>query len=364
MRNVSDTSADPQLRRSADRRIIAIVLAGVSAACLVVASLSKSWMANPNFSGLVRDRDGNATAAEGRYLRFRGDIRFGPLGFEHCAKPYRGFEMDEAPAAPECREISTTEFNEEIGEAAHLDRDRYTSGAFSHAGWIAFGTCLLSAAALLAAAAMAFLRIKKDLAVSPASMALLGLLGAMVSGCVFIATKPGPAGMLGVDLGFWAFGAGTVLGILGAQLLAKEIRPPDEDLLEGAIDPAEFGGGFGGFPLGRDAAAPAVAPAAVAPIPPTQPVDALDLVPGLAPGLVPGLAPSPAPLPAPGGEPAAAAASASDALAVAAAATASGAPTSDALAVAAVASAASSDTPADADADASTDSPGEPKQPA
>ncbi len=196
--------------------------------------------------------------------------------------------MDETPAAPECREISTTEFNEEIGEAAHLDRDRYTSGAFSHAGWIAFGTCLLSAAALLAAAGMAFLRIKKDLAVSPASVALLGLLGAMVSGCVFIATKPGPAGMLGVDLGFWAFGAGTVLGILGAQLLAKEIRPPDEDLLEGAIDPAEFGGGFGGFPLGRDAAAPAVSPVAVSPIPPTQPVDALDLVPGLAPGLAPG----------------------------------------------------------------------------
>ena len=277
MRNITDTSADPQLRRAGDRRVIAIVLAGVAAACLIVASVSKSWMANPSFSGLVRDRDGHASAAEGRYLRFRGDIRFGPLGFEQCGKPYRGFEMQEAPAEATCRSTSTEEFNEEVGEAAHLDRERYTSAAFSHAGWIAFGTCLLSAAGLLIAAAMAFARIKKDLPLSPASIALLGLLGAMASGCVFIATKPGPGGMLGVDLGFWAFGAGTVLGILAAQLLAKEIRPPDEDLLEGAIDPAEFGV----FPAGRGAAA---RPDSAVPVPltvaPTQPVEVLDLSPG------------------------------------------------------------------------------------
>jgi len=276
MRNVTDTSADPQLRRSADRRVIAIVLAGVAAACLVTASFSKSWMANPSFSGLVRDRDGNASAAEGRYLRFRGDIRFGPLGFEQCAKPSRfELELNEAPPEGACWSVSTAELNDEIGEAARLDRDRYTSNAFSHAGWIAFGTSLLSAAALLVAAGMAFARIKKDLSLSPASVALLSLLGAMVSGCVFIATKPGPAGMLGVDLGFWAFGAGTVLGILGAQLLAKEIRPPDEDLLADAMDPADFS--FGGYPLGRDAAAPAVVPAAASLIPPTQPVDTADL---------------------------------------------------------------------------------------
>ncbi len=275
MRNVTDTTTEPQLSRPGDRRMLAIVLASVAAACLIVAAFSKSWMGNPSFSGLVRDADGNASAAGGRYLRFRGDIRFGPLGFERCAKPYRGFEMHETPSEVTCEAMSTTAFNDAVGEAAQLDRDKYTSEAFARAGWLAFGSCLLSAAALLAAAAMAFARIKKDLPISPASVALLGLVAAMVAGCVFVATKPGPAGMLGVDLGFWAFGAGTVVGLLGAQMLAKELRPPDPDLLADAMSLADFSA----FPTGREppAAPPGSSgvPAPLAPVPPTQPVEVL-----------------------------------------------------------------------------------------
>jgi len=269
MRNITDTSTDPSLKRPGDRRMLAIVLALVGAACLVVAAFSKSWMGNPNFSGLVRDSDGNPSAAEGRYLPFRGDIRFGPTGFEQCAKPYRGFEMHETPSEVRCRTISTTELNDEIGDAAHLDRDKYTSEAFAHAGWIAFGACLLTAVALLVSAGLVFARKKLELPVSPASIALLGIICAMISGCVFIATKPGPAGMLGVDLGFWAFGIGTVVGILGAQMLAKELRPPDPDLLADAMNPDEFSV----FNLGREAPAPLPLP--LAPVPPTQPVEAL-----------------------------------------------------------------------------------------
>jgi hypothetical protein len=261
MRNVIDTSAEPQLRRSADRRVLAIVLAAVGAACLLLAAFSKSWMANPRFSGLVRDSDGRASDAGGRYWRFRGDIRFGPLGFEQCAKAPRGLELEDAPPVPTCRTLSTAEFNEEVGEAAYLDRDKYTSTVFPHAGCIAFGACLVSAAALLVAAALAYARIKKDMPISPASVALLGLMAAMAAGCVFVATKPGPAGMLGVDLGFWAFGGGAVLGILGAQLLAKELRPPDPDLLADALSPADFAA----FPPATRDAASSPVPAADSP---------------------------------------------------------------------------------------------------
>jgi hypothetical protein len=87
--------------------------------------------------------------------------------------------------------------------------------------------------------------------------------------------------MLGVDLGFWAFGAGTVVGILGAQLLAKELRPPDPDLLEGALTPDDFSA----FPVGR--AAPAPAP--MVPIPPTLPAEAITDAPAHAPAHAPGL---------------------------------------------------------------------------
>jgi hypothetical protein len=273
MRNISDTTAEPPLRRGPERRMMAIVVAAVAAACLIIAAFSKSWMGNPDFKGYVRDRDGGASVVEGRYMPLRGDIRFGPTGFERCPKPPSGFEPDEAPAEIKCDSVSTEELNLLVGALDPKNRDRYTSGVFSHAGWMAFGACLLAAAALLVSAGLAFARKQMELTVSPASVALLALMCAMAAGCVFIATKPGPAGMLGVDLGFWAFGAGTVLGILGAQLLAKELRPPDPDLLAGALNPDDFSA----FPSGRDApaSAPAAVPVPLPPVAPTQPVEAL-----------------------------------------------------------------------------------------
>lgn len=276
MRHLTDTATDPpQLKRGPDRRTLALIFAFVGAACLFTASFSKSWMGNDRFGGRVRDRDGRVTDAGGRYFKFLGDIRFGPLGFEHCMPAeMAGFGFGSMPEGG-CRTLSNKEFNAEVAEAAHMDRDKYTSGAFSPAGWLAFATCLLSALGLLASAGLVLARKRPELPVSPASVALLGIMGAMASGCVFIATKPGPAGMLGVDLGFWAFGAGTVIGILGAQMIAKELRPADPDLLEDALRPEDFAA------LGRgpERYAP---PGLVAPaveVPATQPVDVLALLP-------------------------------------------------------------------------------------
>jgi hypothetical protein len=57
---------------------------------------------------------------------------------------------------------------------------------------------------------------------------------------VFVATKPGEAGFVGVGQSFWVFGAGAVLGIAGAQMLAKVNRPSDPDLMSDAMNPDEF----------------------------------------------------------------------------------------------------------------------------
>jgi len=40
-------------------------------------------------------------------------------------------------------------------------------------------------------------------------------------------------------MGFWAFGIGTVLGIVAAQQLARISRPPDPDLLADLLPEAE-----------------------------------------------------------------------------------------------------------------------------
>lgn len=237
MKNVVDTSVEGP-RKGIDRRVLAIVLGFVGAAALLTAAFSKSWMANPEFSGVVRDRDGKRSYEGGRYFPLRGDIRFGPLGFEHCETAEERHFGEPGPTT--CESLSTSEFNALIGELDPMNRDRYTSSAFSLAGWIAFATSLVAAAGLIIAAAMALARKQKQLPVSPASVAVLGVLGALISGCVFVATKPGPAAFVGVDVGFWAFGIGAVVGIIGAQMLAKQIRPPDPDLLADAMDPDEF----------------------------------------------------------------------------------------------------------------------------
>ena len=59
----------------------------------------------------------------------------------------------------------------------------------------------------------------------------------MITGCIFVATKPGPLGFVGVSWSFWAFGAGTVVGIATAQMIAKLIRPIDPDLVGLPTDP-------------------------------------------------------------------------------------------------------------------------------
>jgi hypothetical protein len=78
------------------------------------------------------------------------------------------------------------------------------------------------------------------LPIAPSSLALLSIMAGLIAGCVFVATKPGPPGYVGVGISFWLFGAGAMLAVPGAILLAKVNRPPDPDLLEGAMNPDQF----------------------------------------------------------------------------------------------------------------------------
>ena len=98
----------------------------------------------------------------------------------------------------------------------------------------------LAAASLVVAAGIAISGKKPQLPITPTTIALLGIMASLITGCVFVATKPGPAGFVGVGISFWVFGVGAVLGIAGAQMLAKVNRPPDPDLMEGAMNPENF----------------------------------------------------------------------------------------------------------------------------
>jgi len=199
-----DLSGKPK----SDNRMLAIGLAAAAAAFLMFAAFSRSWVARPAPM----------------------DIGFGPMGCHNCAifgGSEGGGDMSNGAFIAAVREMDP-------------NSDKTTSSAFAPMGWATFGLCLLSGLGLLAAAGLAYAKQRRDLPIAPTTVALLGLMASLITACVFVATKPGGAGFVGVSMGFWAYGIGAVMGIAGAQMLAKLLRPVDPDLLEGAMTPDQY----------------------------------------------------------------------------------------------------------------------------
>lgn len=194
-----------------DTRMIGIGLAVAAAALLLFASFSRAWVARPL----------------GAF-----DIGFGPMGCKNCNM--LTMSGDDAPS-----NMSNGAFIDMV-RTADPSAERETSSVFAPMGWVTFGTCVVAGLALLAAAFLAFRKQRPELPISPASLALLMIMIGLIAGCVFVAKKPGGPGFVGVAIGFWCFGVGCVLGIAGAQMLAKEIRPIDPDLLEGSMNPEQY----------------------------------------------------------------------------------------------------------------------------
>lgn len=192
-----------------NNRAIGIVLALVAGAALIYAAVTKQWLANGNMYE---------------------QISFGLRDMSQCGSAF---------GEKDCDHYSNGEFVQhlrEFGESSAIN----TSGAFAPMGWITLVASLLSAFGLLAAAALAIANKKPDLPITPSTIALLGIIIGIITGCVFIATKPGPAGFVGAGLSFWVFGGGCVLGIAAAQMLAKVNRPLDPDLMSDAMNADDF----------------------------------------------------------------------------------------------------------------------------
>jgi hypothetical protein len=115
-----------------------------------------------------------------------------------------------------------------------------SSGTWTMFGSITWIAVLLAAISLLAAVGIVVAKRRVRLPVMPTTTALLGVLIALITGCLFVATKPGPPGYVGVGLGFFVFGAGVVLGLWSSLALNKLMRPHDPDLLEDAMKADEF----------------------------------------------------------------------------------------------------------------------------
>jgi hypothetical protein len=190
-------------------RATSLMLAVVAAAALVFAAFTDDWLSNGN-----------------TYEQ----ISFGLRAMSQC-----GHAFGETPCDIRSNAAYVEQQREFGGEAA-----RNTSSAFAPMGWITLVAALVAAFGLFGAALVATTGRKPDLPMSPSTVALLGIIVGIITGCVFIATKPGPTGFVGAGLSFWVFGGGCVLGIAAAQLLAKVNRPLDPDLMHDAMNADDF----------------------------------------------------------------------------------------------------------------------------
>jgi hypothetical protein len=147
--------------------------------------------------------------------------RFGRIGFSLIAF--------EACSGEACK--STSNFALIRGLKRNTPRrEEPPSGAFAPAGVATMALSLLSVFALGATGFAAWKRRRLAWKVLPNAIALLAIMGALIAGCLFVAKKPGGYGAVGVGISFWAFAVACVIGIAGAQLLNKYIKPIDPDL--------------------------------------------------------------------------------------------------------------------------------------
>lgn len=186
---------DPSYRPR-DYRMLGIGLCLGAIVCFLYASFSYRWLEN------TQDRFGR--------------VGFSLIAFEVCA-------------VSDCQATSTFALIDEMKRHTSR-RDEPPSGMFAPAGVATMALSLLAVITLGGTAFAAWKRKRIGMRLLPTTIALLAIMGAMLAGCLFVAKKPGGYGAVGVGPSFWAFAIACVVGIAGAQILTKFIKPIDPDL--------------------------------------------------------------------------------------------------------------------------------------
>jgi hypothetical protein len=179
----------PQLKK--DNRMLGVGLSAASGLGLLVASFTHGWLVNIGYDRAVSlwssCEDGQCTSNFGVYSNLK-------------------------------------EIAERIG-----DDGPAVSSLWPVCGLVTILCCIAGGLGLLATAFFGFQNKRVTWPVQPTTVALLGIMLGLITGCVFIATKPGGVGHVGVGWSFWIYGIGSVVGIVGAQMLNKLIKPVDPD---------------------------------------------------------------------------------------------------------------------------------------
>jgi hypothetical protein len=209
--------------------VVAVVLAIVAAAGLAYACVAQSWLYNPRNKQQV-------------------EVGFGLLSNYECQEGACESTSNSALVASwqkqlaDIRERAKTDAADPQTQAfvAQATIELKASSVFPTLGYITLGCAALAALSLLVCAGLVLGKKRVAWPIMPTTTAILGIAIGLVTGCVFVALKPGPPGYVGVHLGFFAFGAGVITGIIAALMMNKLLRPYDPDLLEDSMNPEHY----------------------------------------------------------------------------------------------------------------------------
>ncbi|MBK7070704.1 MAG: hypothetical protein IPH44_00250 [Myxococcales bacterium] len=128
----------------------------------------------------------------------------------------------------ECESMSNFKLAKKMKELNELSSKKEGT-TFPYFGLITLIVCLGAAAAMLAGGVLGLMG---KFVRSPIAITTVGLLAAclgLITGCIFVAVKPGGAGAIGVSWPFFVFGTAIVMGVAACQMLAKAFGPPEYD---------------------------------------------------------------------------------------------------------------------------------------
>jgi MFS family permease len=197
--------------RKQRKKAIAIALAFAAVAGLVAASLGDRWLTTNS-----------------------GDEGLGLLDVEICLDGCKKLGNDELVVKID-RDIEETKaLNKTRPPNQQVELPRPAWHGWPVVGLITFFASLVAAAGLVVAALLALGGKRPEVAIMPTTVAVLGLLIAIVTGCIFVATKPIEMPSMVVGWTFMTFGGGIVVGLAAVFPLNRQIRPIDEELGEGS----------------------------------------------------------------------------------------------------------------------------------
>ena len=205
------------------------MLCAVAAAAFAYACVAKTWLYNPRNTHMT-------------------EVGFGLLSNFSCRSgECRSLSNGElvaewkAQLAQFKKEAEADPTNPAVLDAYNEAKDELRAPpSFPIWGYVTLGAMGIAALSLLACAVLALMKKRILWPMMPTTSAILGTAVALITGCVFVAMKPGPPGFVGVGMGFFAFGAGVLCGIGGAIMINKFLRPVDPDLLADAMDPDQY----------------------------------------------------------------------------------------------------------------------------